>query len=152
MKLPGILQLCGLLVLCGWPLAPLAQDASKGGGVDAQFKAMDANGDGRISREEHAAGAKKMFDTMDANKDGKVTASEMDAAQEKITGRKPAKGDMTSAEKIKVIDTNGDGVLSAEEHAAGSRSMFDKMDTNRDGYLSRDELEAGHAKFLKGSK
>ena len=149
MKLP--IPLFGLALLC-WPLVVPAQDASRGGGIDAQFKAMDSNGDGRISREEHAAGAKKMFDTMDANKDGKVTASEMDTAQEKITGSKPRPGDMTSAEKIKVIDSNGDGVLSAEEHAAGSKSMFDKMDADKDGFLSRQELEAGHAKLLKGGK
>jgi Ca2+-binding EF-hand superfamily protein len=55
---------------------------------------------------------------------------------------------MSSAEKIKAIDTNGDGALSAEEHAAGSKMMFDKMDTDKDGYLSKAELEAGHAKMM----
>src|SRR5215470_10915127 len=61
----------------------------KGG---AEWKMMDTNGDGKISAEEHAAGAKKMFEMMDANHDGKVTAAEMDAAHEKITGRKAAAG------------------------------------------------------------
>jgi Ca2+-binding EF-hand superfamily protein len=131
--------------LCGLTLSSTALAQQ---GVDAQFKAMDANGDGRISADEHAAGAKKMFEAMDANKDGKVTTAEMDAAQEKMSGKKPAKGDMTSAEKIKVVDTNGDGMLTAEEHAAGSRMMFQKMDTNQDGILSKEELAAGHAKFL----
>ncbi|MEQ1516874.1 MAG: hypothetical protein ABL931_10345, partial [Usitatibacteraceae bacterium] len=40
---------------------------------DVEFSKMDANKDGRVSAEEHAAAAKQMFDTMDANKDGNVT-------------------------------------------------------------------------------
>jgi Ca2+-binding EF-hand superfamily protein len=68
-----------------------------------------------------------MFDTMDADKDGRVTSSEMDAAHEKVTRNKRTQGEMSSAEKIKVVDANGDGILTAEEHAAGSKTMFDKM-------------------------
>ena len=56
---------------------------------------------------------------------------------------------MSSAEKIKVVDTNGDGMLTADEHAVGSKRMFDKMDTDKDGFVSKAELEAGHAKMMK---
>jgi hypothetical protein len=66
-----------------------------------------------------------------------------------VTGQKARTGDLPAAEKIKVIDTNGDGILTAEEHAAGSRSMFDAMDTDKDGALSEAELLAGHAKMLR---
>jgi Ca2+-binding EF-hand superfamily protein len=51
---------------------------------------------------------------------------------------------MSSADKIKAIDTNGDGELSAEEHASGSRTMFATMDTNADGTLDMGEVRAGH--------
>ena len=129
--------------------AALAANQPEKSSTAAQFKTMDANGDGRVSREEHAAGAKKMFEAMDANSDGKVSPAEMDAAHEKITGRKATRADMSSAEKIKVIDTNGDGILTAEEHAAGSKTMFDKMDSNKNGYLSQSEFAAGHAKMLR---
>jgi Ca2+-binding EF-hand superfamily protein len=125
-----------------------AADDPKPNPVDKEFKAMDSNGDGKISADEHAAGAKKMFDTMDANQDGKVTAAEMDAAQEKVTGKKAGATDMSAADKIKAIDSNSDGTLSAQEHAAGSKAMFEKMDTNKDGFLSKDELAAGHAKMM----
>lgn len=121
----------------------------KASAVDAEFKAMDTSKDGRVSAEEHAAASKKMFGTMDANKDGKVTAAEMTAAQQRITGKKAKKSDLSAAEKIKVIDADGDGILTAEEHAAGSRSMFEKMDTDKDGFLTKDELAAGHASMLK---
>jgi Ca2+-binding EF-hand superfamily protein len=118
---------------------------------DKEFKTMDTNKDGKVSAEEHAAGARKMFETMDSNKDGKVTAAEMDAAHHAITGRKAAKSDMSAADKIKTIDKDGDGIVSADEHAAGSAAMFDKMDADKDGFLSKAELLAGHASMMKKS-
>jgi Ca2+-binding EF-hand superfamily protein len=117
--------------------------------AEADFVKMDTNKDGKISADEHAAAAKTMFDTMDANKNGKVTAAEMDAAHERITGKKVTTSDLSAAEKIKVIDADGDGILTAEEHAAGSRAMFAKMDTDKDGVLSKAEFAAGHASMLK---
>lgn len=144
-------HVCHLAILCALALSSvvLAGDPPKKKAADTHFKAMDTNGDGRLSPDEHAAGAKKMFDTMDANKDGTVTSGEMDAAHEKVTGKKATKADMSSAEKIKVVDTNGDGMLTADEHAVGSKKMFDKMDTDKDGFVSKAELEAGHAKMMK---
>ena len=116
---------------------------------DAEFAATDTNKDGKVSAEEHAAASKKMFATMDANKDGKVTAAEMTAAHQRVTSKKAKKSDMSVAEKIKVIDTDGDGILTAEEHAAGSRTMLGKMDTDKDGFLTKDEIAAGHAQMMK---
>ncbi|HUR57892.1 MAG TPA: hypothetical protein VM029_09295 [Opitutaceae bacterium] len=118
--------------------------------ADQRFKMMDANGDGKITRAEHAAGAKKMFELCDANRDGVVTASEMDAAMAK-SGAKPAMDDKSSAEKIAVIDKNKDGKLTAAEHAAGTEEMFDKMDTNRDGSISKEECDAGMKMMKKGT-
>jgi Ca2+-binding EF-hand superfamily protein len=99
-----------------------------------------------LNTSEHAAGASRMFEAMDANKDGKVTAAEMDAAHERVTGQKAMKGEMTAADKIKVVDADGDGILTAAEHAAGSRKMFEAMDTNKDGFVGKEELAAGHAR------
>ena len=119
---------------------------------DDMFKMMDTDGDGKISAEEHAAGAKKMFDKMDADKNGKVTAAEMEAYHDQMMGKKAGKTEMSTAEKIKTIDTNGDGELTAAEHEAGAKAMFDKMDTNRDGSLSKSEMEAGHKMMMKKGK
>ena len=47
---------------------------------EAEVAAMDTNHDGRLSADEHAAGAKTMFARMDADHDGQVTAAEMVAA------------------------------------------------------------------------
>jgi Ca2+-binding EF-hand superfamily protein len=88
-----------------------------------------------------------MFLKMDTDHDGIVTEGEMQIAQEtmlaKASKAKPA------AEKIKTIDTNQDGSLSAEEHADGSRRMFMAMDADRDGQLTVAEVQAGHDKMLR---
>jgi Ca2+-binding EF-hand superfamily protein len=112
----------------------------------AMFAQMDTNGDGRITVSEHALGARKMFVAMDADGDGRVTAAEMTAAQSKV-GNQHADA-LSSEEKIKVVDKNGDGVLTISEHVAGSRAMFARMDKNKDGALNQAEYAAGHATLL----
>ena len=119
---------------------------------DARFEAMDADGDGKISPDEHTAAATRMFDTMDANKDGKVTAAEMDSAHQKLLGKKhvkSAKSEMSAAEKIKIIDTNGDGVLTQDELSMAAMAMFEKMDTDQDSFLTKSEIKAGHEKYMR---
>ena len=110
---------------------------------------MDVDRNGKVSRDEHHEGTRKMFETIDADRNGRVTASEMDAAQEKVTGSTATKADLPASAKIRAIDADGDGVLTADEHAAGGRTMFERMDKNRDGFLSRAEMAAGHAKMLR---
>jgi len=136
----------GLTFLAG---ALLALQAAANPAIDKEFSAMDADHDGKVSAAEHAAGAKAMFDKMDANHDGKVTAAEMTAAHQAITGQAAKKSDMAAADKIKVIDSDGDGALTADEHAKGSAAMFAKMDANKDGFLSKEEMAAGHAAMMR---
>ena len=111
---------------------------------DDKLDRLDADKDGKITAAEYTAGAKTSFDKLDANADGKVTAAEMDAA---YTTSKPGVGAAkvpSSAEKIKSLDTDGDGALSSVEHEAGSRTMFDQLDANKDGSLTAEEIKAGH--------
>ena len=127
--------------------------------VEAEIRIMDTDRDGKISGTEHAAGAKKMFQNMDANRDNRLTAAEMDAAKKRkeTAGSSSRHADhkdhaeMSAADKIKVVDTDGDGVLTAEEHAEGSTTMFAKMDTDTDGLLTAKEMEAGHTKLMTAS-
>ena len=138
-----------LFVASGLALCALS-NAFAGNDPDQHFQKMDTNGDGKISRPEHAAGAKKMFAECDANKDGSVTAAEMDASTA-LKGEKPGKNDKTSAEKIQEFDQNGDGKLSVAEHGAGSEKMFARMDKDGDGFLSKEECEEGQKIMKKDS-
>lgn len=132
----------------GLALVAVTPEARAHGNKVDMFQSMDANADGKISVSEHAATAKLMFEKMDADHDGTVTEAEMTAAHEKITGQKSGAGEMSAAEKIKAVDTNGDGKLTADEHQAGSKMMFEKMDTDHDGFLTKTEMVAGHAKLM----
>lgn len=47
--------------------------------IEAAFKKLDGNGDGKITREEYVAAASARFAAADANHDGKLTAQEIEA-------------------------------------------------------------------------
>jgi Ca2+-binding EF-hand superfamily protein len=126
-------------------LAMFAATAAAGAlAHESKMQAMDADKDGLITAEEHSAGAKLMFTKMDADGDGAVTAAEMDAAHGEKHGDQAAPR-MSSAEKIRAVDGNADGRVTAGEHETAARDKFAKMDTNGDGKLSASEMEAGHA-------
>ena len=132
-------QRTSFLIACTLALGALP--AFAGTDSDKHFKMMDTDGDGKVSRAEHTTFAKQMFAKCDANRDGVVTAAEMDAANA-ARDEKPAKDEMSSAEKIREIDQNHDGKLTTAEHATGTETMFGKMDTDGDGFLSKDECAA----------
>ena len=180
--------LLGTLALSS-PLLAHPPGMHHGGMHDDMFATMDADHDGRISAQEHAAAAQAMFARADANHDGAVTLDEMqamhahradrdalaedrqapadarDATRGAPTGsaampgmdhgeRMPANGgmhhDMDMRDHFKAMDSDGDGRISAAEHAAGAAAMFAGMDSDHDGFLSRAELKAGHAAMMHG--
>ena len=60
-----------------------------------RFKKADANGDGRLTREEAQKGTPQLardFDRIDANKDGVVTLEELEAARKARAGASKGKG------------------------------------------------------------
>ena len=50
-------------------------------------------------------------------------------------------------DKFRTMDSNGDGMISAAEHAAGAQKMFEQMDADHDGSVTAAEMDAGHAKM-----
>ena len=47
-----------------------------------------------------------------------------------------------------MMDTDGDGAISAAEHAAGAAAMFAKADADADGSISADEMHAMHGRMM----
>lgn len=48
------------------------------------------------------------------------------------------------SDHMKTMDANGDGKVSATEHADGAKKMFTKMDANKDGRVTAAEMDAAH--------
>ncbi len=100
----------------------------------------DADGDGRISREEAPEMLLRRFDRMDIDGDGYVTRAEL----EQRMRRGPRGGPPPDlVERIMSADADGDGRVSREEAPERMRQRFDRMDADGDGYVSREE--AGQA-------
>lgn len=57
-----------------------------------------------------------------------------------------AQADDRMADKM---DTDGNGKVSAAEHAAAAKAMFERMDVDKDGSVTAAEMDAGHATMKK---
>lgn len=55
-------------------------------------------------------------------------------------------------DKFKAMDSNGDGQVSAAEHAAGVSKMFGAMDANGDGFVTAAEMDTHRAGKAKDAK
>ena len=113
-------------------------------GDDTSARA-DADNDGRISAQEHAAAAQAKFKRMDANHDGKLTAEERaqhrTGAEDAGSHRRAGADDAGPHRRgMATMDADNDGAVTRAEHAAGAKAMFDRMDANHDGRLAADEM------------
>ena len=106
----------------------------------ARFKAMDKNGDGKVSRDEFP-GRPQMFERVDANKDGFLEASEVKALAAS-TAKAPPAGAPQPGARIMAMDKDGDGKVSKAEFV-GAPAFFDRLDSDKDGSLSKDEAAQG---------
>ncbi len=118
--------------------------------AEAEFKRVDANNDGQMSRAEietfQRATAMRMvatrsaaiFKALDADNNGALTAVEFAKL-----GSTPPKVDATSVLRI---DTSKDGQVSRAEHRAATLDTFTQIDTNKDGVLTAAEAQAAQPK------
>ena len=119
----------------GKPEAPKAEPSPAAGPFAQRLRAMDKDGDGKVSRAEFT-GRPAMFDRLDRNNDGYITRDELPGANLGAA----AKGQ--PGRLLRAMDKDGDGKISKDEFT-GRPAMFDRLDRNKDGYISRDEFPAG---------
>lgn len=97
---------------------------------------IDADGDGAISRDEAPPRMQRHFDQVDADGDGKVTAGEL---REGWGKHRRGKG---KAGQAMHLDTDGDGLVSADEFAKRAFRWFERADGDGDGEVTLAELSA----------
>lgn len=110
-----------------------------------EWQKMDADGDGMVTAAESGTAARDMFSRADGDGDGRVTAAEMQAAHADKAGDS-GKTAQDFNEKIRKMDGNNDGGVSADEFAATAREKHDKADADGDGNVSRAEFDAAMAR------
>ena len=151
--------LFGLLLLVVLGLADLqAQQQRPGGstGRGGSFgRQMDANGDGKISREEFP-GPKEMFDQFDKDKNNFLSPEERDAMrQSRMRGgfgrgnsgggfRRPGQGqgNNMAQELFGAVDANKDSKLSPKEWQTYFDKILTEADKDKNGNLSAEEWRA----------
>ena len=121
----------------------------------AMFDRMDANHDGMLSKAEleSAHGMHHEHEEGDEHEKHEHEASdehekhehdEHEKHEHEHDGHEHGDSADMHHDTMAAMDTNHDGMVSAAEHAAYMKAMFDKADANHDGMLSKDEIKAAH--------
>jgi hypothetical protein len=110
-----------------------------------RFDAMDANRDGRVTLDEARAHAEKAFKAMDKDGDGKLSPREFVAAHTpaSVNGVIPPTAARATAEAkytFSTLDTNHDGTLDLDEWKAAVDANFAKADVKKHGSIFRWEF------------
>lgn len=132
-----------LLVLPG--VAAAKSDGDRSNRFDQMFKAVDTDGDGRITAAEQSAFREARFKTLDANGDGSVSAEEYTASHR-------AKLDERMRGHFAKLDADGDGRLTAAESQSQRQMDVMKFDANSDGAVTQDEIRAKLQAHKRGDK
>ena len=116
----------------------------------AMLMTFDKNKDGQLERSEVPERIQGIFDRADGDKNGKLTADEIKKSaaaapqpnrggrEGREGGRGPGSPGGLTDKLLTALDTNKDGVLSADELANAPVSLR-TLDANKDGQLTPDE-------------
>lgn len=113
-----------------------------------QVKAIDTDGNGKLSLEESLESSKQRFAKVDANGDGKLEEQELKPVLAALAKQFPAIA-KTIPRELKATDTNGDHVLSMEEAIEKQKKDFERADADGDGQLDSEELMRALVRLFK---
>ena len=118
---------------------------------DTFIQQQDLNGDGRVSKDEFAAGRDQAFARQDADRDGGLSHDEyvndFKARLEAMLAKAPAdqRDEQRTRElrqvevRFGVLDADKNGKITPAEFAHSGWMMFATHDSNRDGVVSKDD-------------
>lgn len=104
-----------------------------------QFAALDADGDGRVTRAEYDAFGVAQFDGLDDDGDGRLDQAEF------LAFRPGQAGSDGGSPLFSVIDTDADGAITPEELDAARDNAFVRLDADADGVVTMREAQAAFA-------
>jgi len=112
-------------------------------------KFLDANSDGKISREEFAK-IVLLFDALDKDHNGELSLEELNgftrALNDVVT---QATGGVEVNNLFEKYDKNKDGKITADE--IGNERIFKSLDLNKDGVITREEADTALKQIKKAS-
>jgi Ca2+-binding EF-hand superfamily protein len=112
-------------------------------------KLLDANADGKISRDEFAK-ILSLFDILDKDHSGELSQEELNGFFRAVNdAQTQATGGVEVNNLFEKYDKNKDGKITADE--IGNDKIFKSMDLNKDGMVTREEAETAIRQIKKAS-
>ena len=128
----------GLALAAGIALVLSLASGARAASGSAAFQALDANRDGKLSRDELQAHPRLLrnFDAIDANHDGVISDDELQAWHAARLHKPGSEGKAFTS-----LDANGDGRIERGElpDDPRARAWFDAADANHDGVVTKEE-------------
>jgi len=116
---------------------------------DALTKFLDANTDGKVSRDEFAK-LVTLFDALDKDHNGELSPDELNSFMRTVNDvQTQATGGVEVQSLFEKFDKNKDGKITAEE--MGNDKTFKALDLNKDGEITRSEADTALKQLKKAS-
>ena len=117
---------------------------------ESLLKLLDANGDGKVSRDEFAK-ILTLFDVLDKDHNGDLSPDELNGFFRAVNeSQTQATGGVEVNNLFEKYDKNKDGKITAEE--IGNERIFKSLDLNKDGVIDRAEAETALKQLKKAAE